>query len=228
MKILEDTLPLFPLQTVLFPQSRLPLHVFEPRYREMIERCLEQDLAFGVVLIKEGVEVGGPAVPREVGTIARIGDVAKLSDGSMNLVAIGVTRFKLLEILTDESYLTAKIDLWRDEDIDIAKSEPIARAAAKAFEDYIRAIQQLAGGEEEQKEQEERVFTPPKDPTVLSYLLASNLQVSQTDKQSLLEAPTVIARLRREIIFIRRELELLRRVREGVGQVKDQGTFSMN
>lgn len=228
MKILQEGLPLFPLQTVLFPQSRLPLHIFEPRYREMIERCLEEDLAFGVALIKEGVEVGGPAVVREIGTIARIGDLARLSDGSMNLVAIGVMRFKILETFSDRPYMTARVERWPDEDVDLAKSEPAARAAAKAFEDYIRMIQQVAGGQEEPEGKEERSFNAPKDPTVLSYLLASNLEVSQTDKQSLLEAPTVVARLRREILFMRRELELLRRVREGVGQAKDQGTFSMN
>lgn len=225
MKILHDHFPLFPLQTVLFPQSRLPLHIFEPRYQEMIERCLKEDMAFGIVLIREGQEVGKPAIPRSVGTVARIGDVARLSEGRMNLVAIGVMRFRLVEVSTELAYLTGRIQLMPDDNYDLAKVEPVAGRAAKLFEQYVRSIQEAAGVQEDQ---EERTFEPPKDPAVLSYLIASNLQISQSDKQTLLEVPTVGARLRREMMLIERELELLRRVREGIGQVKDQGTFSMN
>ena len=65
-------LPLFPLHTVLFPEATLALQIFEPRYREMIGRCLAHDEPFGVVLILDGEEVGGPAVPRKVGTEAAI------------------------------------------------------------------------------------------------------------------------------------------------------------
>ncbi len=225
MKILQEGLPLFPLNTVLFPQSRLPLHVFEPRYREMIERCLKEELAFGIVLIKEGPEVGGPAVPMKTGTVARIGDLARLSDGSMNLMAIGLTRFKLLEVSTVRSYLTGRISLWPEDEYDLKKLEMVSRSAVKAFLDYVRAIQGIAGAQEEQESKE---FQPPKDPAVLSYLIASNLRISELDKQSLLEMETVGARLRREIFFIERELELLKQIREGAARARDQGTFSMN
>jgi uncharacterized protein len=226
MKILEKDLPLFPLRAVLFPQARIPLQIFEPRYVEMIDRCLKQDLAFGIVLIKEGDEVGPAAVPHTVGTVARIVDVARLSDGRMNIVAMGLTRFKVLQVLRELSYLTGHIELWRDEDVDIAKSERIARLAARFFQKYVRAIQNIAAVPEQ--EQEEKEFRAPKDPIVLSYLIAQNLQVSQSDKQSLLEAPTVIARLSREIAFMERELELIRLVSEKTDRILDQGTFSLN
>src|SRR5712692_5059879 len=97
MKIPENDFPLFPLNTVLFPQGRMPLYIFEPRYREMINRCLEEDLAFGALLIKEGAEVGATATPHEIGTVARIVDVARSEDGRMNISIMGITRFKLLE-----------------------------------------------------------------------------------------------------------------------------------
>ncbi|HEX9074730.1 MAG TPA: LON peptidase substrate-binding domain-containing protein [Anaerolineae bacterium] len=226
MRILEKQLPLFPLHTVLFPQARLPLQIFEPRYIKMIERCLQEDLAFGIVLIKEGDEVGGPSVPHPVGTVARIVDVARLRDGRMNIIAAGMTRFKLIESYTDLPYMTAQIDLWRDEDVDLKKSERVARQAAKMFQKYIRTIQNIAATEEQ--EQEEKEFQAPKDPTVLSYLIASNLQVSQPDKQALLESPTVIARLGREIAFMGRELELVRLISEKTSRILDQGTFSLN
>ena len=228
MKILEKQLPLFPLHTVLFPQARIPLQIFEPRYIEMIGRCLQEDLAFGIVLIKEGDEVGGPSVPHPVGTVARIVDVARLHDGRMNIIAAGMTRFKLLESYTDLPYMTAQVELWRDEDVDLDKSEKVARQTVKMFQRYVRTIQNVAATEEQEQVQEEKEFKAPKDPTVLSYLIASHLQVSQPDKQSLLESPTVIARLQREIAFMRREMELIRLVSEKTSRILDQGTFSLN
>ncbi|MCH8222137.1 MAG: LON peptidase substrate-binding domain-containing protein [Chloroflexi bacterium] len=69
---MSETLPIFPLNTVLFPGAPLPLRIFEPRYREMLKRCLDGDRRFGVALIKSGPEVGGPAEPHDVGTVARI------------------------------------------------------------------------------------------------------------------------------------------------------------
>ncbi len=228
MKILEKELPLFPLQIVLFPQARVPLQVFEPRYLEMVERCVREDLAFGVVLIKEGSEVGDTATPFMVGTVARLVDVAQLDDGRMSVIAAGITRFKVRELSNELPYLTASVQVWRDEDVDLAKAEGVARLAAKSFERYIQAMQSLVGGEEQEEEQKERTFTPPKDPTVLSYLIAANLQISLLDKQSLLETSTVIRRLRREIMIMERELELLRLVSEQNDKVLDQGTFSLN
>lgn len=226
MKIPENDFPLFPLHVVLFPQARLPLQIFEPRYVEMINRCIEQEMAFGIVLIKEGAEVGGPAVPHRVGTAARIVDVARLADGRMNLIAAGMMRFKILETSTDQPYLTAHVELWRDEDVDIARTEELARRAAKAFQIYVRTIQNVASPEEAGMEEKE--IQAPKDPTVLSYLIAANLQVSQSDKQALLETPTVLGRLKRELTFMARELELIRLVSEKTDRVLDQGTFSLN
>lgn len=230
MKILEKGLPLFPLHTVLFPQAHLPLQIFEPRYIEMINRCLDQDLAFGVALIREGDEVGGNATPYDVGTIAHIQDVAHVGDGRMNIIVAGVTRFKLLQVQDKYAYPTAHIEPWRDEDVDIGKAENIARQGALAFQKYVRAIQNVAATEDQEQEdgQDDKVFRPPKDPTLLSYLIANNLQVSNTDKQSLLEAPTTIARLRREIFFMQRERELLRLVTEKNDRILDQGTFSLS
>ncbi len=230
MKILEKGLPLFPLNTVLFPQAHLPLQIFEPRYIEMINRCLDQDLAFGIALIREGNEVGETTVPYDVGTIARIQDVAHVGDGRMNIIVAGITRFKILEMLTKHAYPSAHIEPWRDEDVDIGKAESIARQTSLAFQKYVRAIQNVAATEEQEQEegQEDKVFRPPKDPTLLSYLIANNLQVSNSDKQSLLEAPTTIARLHREIFFMQRERELLRLVTEKNDRILDQGTFSLS
>ena len=74
-------LPLFPLHTVLFPGSTIPLNIFEDRYKTMINDCRATDDMFGVVLIKEGEEVGGPSIPHEVGTVAKITNMREISGG---------------------------------------------------------------------------------------------------------------------------------------------------
>jgi len=98
-------LRLFPLQTVLFPGMRLPIHVFEDRYRLMIRECIEEDAPFGVLLIKSGSEVGGPAVPHDLGTTARILQVEYLEDGRMNIFTIGERRFRTIALNTTQPYL---------------------------------------------------------------------------------------------------------------------------
>jgi Lon protease-like protein len=225
VKIHESDLPLFLLNTVLFPQARLPLHIFEPRYREMIARCLEEDLAFGVVLIKEGPEVGGPATPHDTGTIARIIDVARLADGRMNIIVAGITRFKLLELFSDRAYATARVQLLADENVDLNKTERTARRTAQLFKDYAAAVRSIAETDEDPEKQDLEL---PKDPTVLSYSIAASLPISMSDKQTLLATPTTIQRLRREAVFLERELQLLRLVSEKSEQIRDQGSFSLN
>ena len=225
LKIHENELPLFPLNTVLFPQARLTLHIFEPRYLEMIERCLEEDLAFGVVLIQEGLEVGGPAIPHDTGTIARIIDVARLADGRMNIIVAGITRFKLVEHLNDHAYATARIQLLADENVDLKKSERAAHSAAERFREYAAAVRTIAETDEDSEKEELEL---PKDPTVLSYSIAASLPISMSDKQTLLATPTTVQRLNRETTFLERELELLRLVSERSERVRDQGSFSLN
>ena len=86
-------LPLFPLNCVLFPNELLPLHIFEERYKAMINNCLDGVPEFGVVLIKSGSEVGGQADPHLVGTVARIRQTQGLDDGRMMIVVVGKQRF---------------------------------------------------------------------------------------------------------------------------------------
>ncbi|BAL26741.1 LON peptidase substrate-binding domain-containing protein [Azoarcus sp. KH32C] len=95
-----DLLPLFPLQTVLFPGGVLPLHVFEARYMDLASRCLKDDLVFGVNLIAEGREVGAPAVPHPVGVSARIVEWDMPQTGVLDLVTRGERRYRILRTET--------------------------------------------------------------------------------------------------------------------------------
>jgi uncharacterized protein len=102
-------LGMFPLSTVLFPEAGLPLHVFEERYRTLMSACLATDGEFGVVLIARGSEVGGGDQRTDVGTVARIANVAELDDGRMLVVATGVRRVRVEEWLPDDPYPRAVV-----------------------------------------------------------------------------------------------------------------------
>lgn len=92
------TLPLFPLRTVLFPEGPLPLRVFEPRYLDMVSRCMREQSVFGVLLLRAGSEVGAVAQTATLGTMARIIDWYQGSDGILGITAVGTERFELIEV----------------------------------------------------------------------------------------------------------------------------------
>jgi Lon protease-like protein len=88
-------IPLFPLNVVLFPDGPLPLRIFETRYLDMVRRCMREGQGFGVVLIRDGQEAGGPAQTRDVGTLAKIVDFDQLPDGLLGLTCVGDKRFRI-------------------------------------------------------------------------------------------------------------------------------------
>ncbi|MFV0525407.1 MAG: LON peptidase substrate-binding domain-containing protein [Acidimicrobiales bacterium] len=107
--------PQFPLGTVLFPSMVLPLHIFEPRYRVMVEHVLDGDGTFGVVLIERGSEVGGEDQRTNHGTLARVVDAQRLDDGRWHLITLGTERFRVDEWLPDDPYPVADVRMWPDE-----------------------------------------------------------------------------------------------------------------
>ena len=113
-------LPLFPLNTVLFPGGRLPLRIFEQRYMDMAKACLRDQSPFGVCLIREGREVGAPAIPADVGTLARIGTWDMPQLGVLHITALGEQRFRILERRVEPNGLTRASIQMMDEEIDIA------------------------------------------------------------------------------------------------------------
>jgi uncharacterized protein len=109
---------MFPLGSVLLPTGVLPLHVFEPRYRQMINDCLASEAPeFGVVLIARGSEVGGEDVRLPIGTVARIIEVNQFDDGRSALVTVGVRRIEVIDWLPDDPYPIAEV-------VDLFDSEP--------------------------------------------------------------------------------------------------------
>ena len=104
-------LSLFPLNLVLFPGMALPLHIFEERYKSMIGDCLDREVPFGILLIKEGLEVGEPADPFRIGTTARIVQSETLEEGRLNILTRGEHRFELVEITQQLPHLAGQVKI---------------------------------------------------------------------------------------------------------------------
>ncbi len=107
-------LPMFPLGSPLVPGQVLPLHVFEPRYRALVDACLAADRCFGVVLIERGSEVGGGDTRFDVGTVARITEMAEFPDGRYALVCVGTNRIRVQGWLADEPFPRAEVEVLTD------------------------------------------------------------------------------------------------------------------
>lgn len=200
-------LPLFPLNTVLFPGQVLPLHIFEERYRLMIRRCLAEDLPFGVVLIKRGQEVAtfedDDAEPYTVGTVARIIESSHLDNGTMNIVTVGVERFRIRKLLHDQPYLRGEVISLPM--VDSADDMVVQSAAARVKEQVDRYIELISDAAGLQIQIEET----PTGAQQIGYLAAITMQIDNREKQELLGAPSVSQMLRRELALLSRENSLL-------------------
>jgi Lon protease-like protein len=140
-------IPLFPLHTVLFPGVALPLHIFEERYRLMIARCLETQSPFGVVLIRDGREVGGGQLSiAGVGTFAAIRESEKLPDGRYEVLAVGVGRFAVREVDTDrEPYLVATVEPLAERSEDPDEARRMVRRTTRRFVEYLHLVRPRDG-----------------------------------------------------------------------------------
>jgi uncharacterized protein len=109
-------MPLFPLASVLFPGGQLQLRIFEPRYLDLVRECTRHGTGFGVCLILQGQEVGAPAVPAAIGTIARISDFHRDDDGLLGIVAEGGARFRVARSrVRSDGLLRGDVEVWPDE-----------------------------------------------------------------------------------------------------------------
>ena len=140
-------LPLFPLHTVLCPGVALPLHIFEPRYRAMVARCLEQGSPFGIVLIRDGREIGGgPTSIATVGTIAEIREAGKFSDGRYELLVVGTRRFRIESVTVGrEPYLIGDIEEIDDPVGDPEVARDLTDRVTQRFVRYLSLLQPVEG-----------------------------------------------------------------------------------
>jgi Lon protease-like protein len=193
-------LPLFPLHVVLFPGRPLPLHLFEPRYRQLLSDCLDGDSCFGVVAIRSGREVGGQADIFEIGTVAEIESCQELADERYDITTRGTRRFRVERLLDAETpYLTAEVTLLED----AQHSTDGALEAHQLRELLVPYLADLGAPQEVL----ERIPTEPAD---LAHLAAAALQVEMPTQQRLLELDSVAARVSQVLAMLRRETGLAR------------------
>lgn len=203
MREIRRRVPLFPLYAVLFPGATLPLHVFEPRYLEMIQRVLQTREEFGVVLIAEGKEVGGPAVPHDVGTLARIVRMERLQDDTIKLRVMGTRRFRIQNLFREQPYMEADIELIREQDDASVRAYALQVKVEDLWQEYVRAVRDVVGIEVGRGEK-------PHTALEWAFYVGAGLMCSLRDKQRLLSTWDVADMLAQEIRLLYRELGLLR------------------
>ena len=210
-----ETLPLFPLNTVLLPGGTLPLHIFEPRYRLMIGRCIEEQEPFGVVLIRSGSEVGGGAQPFTVGTTARIVRHHRLDDGRMQIITLGERRFRIVKELHDQPYLTGLVEYLEDADGERPSVQAAAERTAALYREYDQIVQALT-------DQWTRRLSLPDRPGLLADHIAARIDLDIRSRQQLVEELSVARRLEmverlldNAVVLLRARLDSARRVKFG-------------
>lgn len=184
-----EEMPLFPLHTVLFPYAQLQLHVFEPRYREMVRYCTQNDIGFGVVLIREGEETG-QSDPYMVGTAVRIAKVQTYDDGQMDVRIVGQRRFRIRR-LDEESkpYIVGYVEPVIEAEIEgLPTVESLSRLIKKSVQEYIQS-------EFLRADVKVQHINLPSEPVALSFVVANMLKIENIDKQRLLETTDTLSRL---------------------------------
>ena len=222
---MSELLPLFPLSTVLFPGMRLPLHVFEERYRLLAAHLQEQPepRRFGVIAIRKGREVGAEGVTalHDVGCVAEVRQIAPHPDGRFDLATVGTERFRLLRVDDSLPYFRGEVEMLPDEELpgeelpgEKLPGGPAAPSAGDAlafttrrvqagFRAYLNALSDPGGGVV-------NVADLPDDPLLLSYVIGAAMIIDLAERQSLLAAPTALERLRLERSLLVREGAMLR------------------
>ena len=198
-----DKLPLFPLNTVLFPKASIPLHVFEDRYKCMIKDCISTRSPFGVVLIRMGSEVGDSATPYDVGTTANIININRVGDGQLFITAIGDKVFRINKLIEGKSFLEAEVDFLIDhEDQDI--SENMIAELKGLLNNNFRLASGLKG-------EFVNHINIPNDLVDLSYFAPSCLLgVENIELQRLLEEASTKKRLVKGVELLKKNEMLLR------------------
>jgi len=204
---MSETLPLFPLGTVLFPGLLLPLHIFEDRYRQLVRDLVSQPepRRFGVVAIREGRETGieGVSALYEIGCTATLRRVSERDDGRYDLVTVGADRFRLKTLDDSKPYFQGDVEFLPENTGDEAAADVAVQTVQRAFHAYVEALN-VRGATQ--------VSIPelPADPLALSYLVAASIIADLHDRQALLAETDALRRLTAERTLLSRETSMLR------------------
>ncbi len=203
-------LPLFPLNVVLFPGQTLPLHIFEPRYRVMIQRCIEESQPFGVVLAQDDDDTA----PHAIGTAARITQVERLPDGRMNILTVGVERFVLQNIYRgDDEYLIGDALFYPFKD-DTPVPAGLLNLVISRLRRYLSQLAVQSGVKL-------KFDQFPNDAAAMAVFTAIALQVPLDTKQELLAMESIGELLTLEADLLKSELLMLSIMADAIKSADD-------
>jgi Lon protease-like protein len=184
-------IPLFPLPLVLFPQVVVPLHIFEERYRLMINQCIEESSTFGIVLIPPGTSVESESTIRRVGVTARVIQFDRVEDGRINIMAAGETRFRVLQFTGNKPYWTANVEFFEDDSESEEALQDSYNDVVRLYRELHQVIAQLRGVSIDDAE-----IKIPESPATLSHMVGFVLDLDVEFKQTLLEMTSIEGRLK--------------------------------
>lgn len=219
---MPDQIPLFPLGTVLFPGMPMPLQVFEPRYRQMMDDHADDQLPFGIALVQSARGPQSDLPSHDVGTAASLLSRHQRPDGRWDIVARGERRFRVIDLDSSRPYAFVTVE-WLEEELgDPTEADALLRIVGAQFHRYAGGIARLT----------RRQFgdmTIPEDPIRASYDLASRLPLHTWERQRLLQARTAVERLSDISYLVERELALLLRAgAAGLALNHPGGMFTLN
>lgn len=200
-------LPLFPLGAVLYPGMLLPLHIFEERYRQLVQDLLDgpDPRRFGVIAIRKGRETGIEGVQSlyEIGCIATLRRVEQYDDGRFDIITVGTQRFRLSRLDETRPYLQGEVELLSDEVADPAAALPLVRTVQAAFRTYLDALTEWGGATV-------RIEELPDEPMLLSFIVGAAMIIDLTERQALLAEPDTLRRLEAQRALLSRETAMLK------------------
>jgi Lon protease-like protein len=220
-----ERLPLFPLNTVLFPGMPIYLHIFEERYQLMVMHCLETRSPFGVVMLKSGSEVeaiGSSPQPYPIGCTAHITQVQELGDGRKNIVAVGHERFEIVNQYYDEPYLTGDVRILLLKQTGDGQLSLQSRQLRVLLERYLNILRNIDTASND------TIPQLPDDSLSLVYLAASIIRIPAPEKQSLLVENDVLQLIAELRGLYRREVTLLEIMASSAAPEVSVGPFSLN
>jgi Lon protease-like protein len=185
-------LPIFPLALVLFPGVPLPLHIFEPRYRQMLDDVRVGNKLFGVSYFDASIAEADRPAPGHVGCVAEVTETQAMPDGRSNILTVGIIRYRLEEYVErNDPYLVGRVSFFEDGEEDATLLSESSRDVAETFTRIARAVRAI---------NDERANLPDisdTEPQRLSFLVAAAMEVDTDVKQELLELRSTSARLER-------------------------------
>ena len=211
-------IPLFPLPNlVLFPNIIVPLHIFEERYKLMINGCVERDDIFGLVLLRNGADSENEDTIHRVGVSARIVEVERLDEGRLNILCEGEARFRIYRFTQQTPFWKGSADFF--EDNEHHPTESLVEQVAELYRSVAGLSAKISGLEQAE-------LTLPDSAADLSYMVSYVLDIESEEKQKLLEMTSTAERLRMLVAHLSdtlRKLEQQRAYKDVVAKVRGNG-----